>query len=101
MARNGSQTETMVKEALVRARCQAPLQQAGVATNAEVASKFAAENAIQLSFDGLNTFFSGLEGVVGPFASPRWGGRVSAENPPPKTIPKISPKNTAKIYRIN
>jgi len=40
------------------------LKQGGVATAVEVQSKFA--GAIELSYSGLDTFFGGLEAVVGP-----------------------------------
>ena len=40
------------------------LKEGGAATAVEVQSKFA--GAIELSYSGLDTFFGGLEGVVGP-----------------------------------
>ena len=39
------------------------LQRAGAATDAEIASKFA--GSVEMSYSGLDTFFAGLEGVVG------------------------------------
>mmetsp|Transcript_44098 Transcript_44098/g.129973 ORF Transcript_44098/g.129973 Transcript_44098/m.129973 type:complete len:80 (-) Transcript_44098:106-345(-) len=41
----------------------ATLQRAGAATITEVQSKFA--GAIELSYSGLDTFFGGLESVIG------------------------------------
>ena len=40
------------------------LQKAGAATSADIQSKFA--GAIEMSYSGLDTFFGGLEGVIGP-----------------------------------
>ena len=42
----------------------ATLQRTGAATSSEMKSKFA--GSIELSYDGLDSFFGGLEGVVGP-----------------------------------
>ena len=40
------------------------LQDAGAATSSEVQSKFA--GSVELSYGGLDSFFGGLEGVIGP-----------------------------------
>ena len=57
---NGPMVEAMID--LVWQKVET-LQSAGAATNSEIQSKFV--GAIELSYSGLDTFFGGLEGVIG------------------------------------